>query len=179
MKQFFLKICLISMGTMPLADAENLVAFGKACLTKEAQLKQAESRLTEVTTIDTDISVTRDTRDALVDYEAEQNQLDAAITQCLDTTPNSAYCHQVRRRQNELAYLIEKSKATTLDNTLKHQDVSDQNAITQEKINQQRQHFMALCRDSDAHYSFIQSPTAYSEVCHSDQAKHTITCSFF
>ncbi|TYL48338.1 hypothetical protein [Marinomonas sp. IMCC 4694] len=176
-------IIVMSLQAIPLVYGDNLVAFGTACLAKEALLKEAENRLNDRTTIDADDSTAKGTRDALVGYETEQNQLNEAITQCLETTPNSAYCHQVRRRQNELAYLIEKSKATTLNsrlaNALDKPDVFAQNDITQEQVKQQHERFIALCRDSDTHYSLIQNSDAYREVCHSEQAKHTITCSFF
>ena len=173
-------IVLIGLTTISLAHSSDLIAFGKACLVKEEHLNQAKDRL-DALSLNTQ-RTQRQSNQILNDvsrYEEEKTELEIAITECAETLPNSAYCHQIRHRYNELNYLIQQARVDSIEENREDNDAFIDFDLTRADFNQQYEAFVAYCRNSDAHYALIQSPAAYAAVCSSEDAKQTITCSLF
>ncbi|NLQ17912.1 hypothetical protein HGG82_09760 [Marinomonas sp. M1K-6] len=182
MRILFIKSTIILVGCafISLAHSNDLIAFGKACLVKEARLNKAKSRL-DILSLREQSSHAQSNQalNYLQHYRAEKATLETAMTDCAETTPNSAYCHQIRHRYNELNYLIQRAKADKVEEDLAGNDSHIDYEITRANFHQRYEAFVAYCRNSDAHYALIQNPTAYAAVCSSEDAKPTITCSLF
>lgn len=173
-------IVLFSFTVIGMAHSNDLITFGKQCLAKEEGLNNAKKRLDGLSLkSDRDHRKNSKSYDYLDRYLAEKAQLESAMNECAETTPNSAYCHQVRQRYNELDYLIQQVKADTVENRFGTNDATIQFEITRNNFNQRYDDFLALCRDSDTHYALIQDARAYAEVCSTPEAKKSITCSLF
>ncbi|MBR7889594.1 hypothetical protein J9B83_11635 [Marinomonas sp. A79] len=160
---------------------ESLIAFGKACLAKEAQLQRTQARITD-RAVSNEFN-RRDTFSSAPDTDLKQNQreketLQATLEECAANTPNSAFCHQARQRNNELTYLIDKAKTASIKEHEEQEDSTNEENIRR-KFDENYARFIAQCRDSDAHYALIQNPTAYQAVCSEEGNKQSITCSFF
>jgi hypothetical protein len=173
-------ILLLACSFISLVHGSNLIAFGKECLVKEDRLGKAQNRL-DALSLQSERTQRQNSQSInyLDRYQAEKEQLETSMTDCAETTPNSAYCHQIRLRYNELIYLIQRVKTESIDNDFGGNDATINYEITRNNFNQRYDDFLALCRDSNVHYELIQSPTAYSEVCSSQKAKESITCSLF
>jgi hypothetical protein len=173
-------IFLIGLTAISLAHGSDLIAFGKACLAKEERLNKAKSRLDILSIKEQSTQAqSNQAQNYLQYYQAEKAKLETAMTDCAETTPNSAYCHQIRHRYNELSYLIQKIKTETIEENIDGDDSHMDYEITRADFHQHYEAFVASCQNSDAHYALIQSPTAYAAVCSSEDAKQTITCSLF
>lgn len=162
------------------AQSSDLIAFGKACLEREARLNDAKNRLDGLSLGAQQAQIQADqSRESIDAYLAEKATLEKAMTECATTTPNSAYCHRVRHRYNVLSQLTEDAKINAIPDDSVWDDRSTDYEITRNNYQQEYEAFVALCRNSDAHYALIQSPTAYAEVCLTNRAKASLTCSLF
>ncbi|RBP85796.1 hypothetical protein EBI01_01775 [Marinomonas rhizomae] len=173
-------IFILGCTFISLVHGNDLIAFGKSCLVKEELLKKAETRLEELS-LRSERTHRKNSQaiNYLERYQTELADLETEMTECINTTPNSAYCHQVRRRYNELTYLIQRVKTEAIDNNFGDNDASINYEITRANFNQHYDDFLALCRDSNTHYSLVRNPTAYAEVCSNPTAKESITCTLF
>lgn len=177
---FALGISLMGGTNVSLAQSSDLIAFGIACLVKEERLKETKNRLDGLSLGEQQTQIQFNLlRESIDVYLVEKTTLETSITECADTTPNSAYCHRIRHRYNVLNQLIEEARANTPpQNPLWDDPIADYE-VTPGQYNQQYQAFVALCRNSDAHYALIQDPAAYTEVCTTSEAKASLTCSLF
>mgnify|MGYP005991577881 CR=1 FL=1 len=166
--------------TSSLTYSNSLVEFGKKCLIKEGRLNKAHNRL-EALSLRAERKQKRSNRslDRLDRYQAEKELLEIDMAECSETTPNSAFCHQVRLRYHEITYLIQSAKTESIENDWGGDDIITDYEITKDNFNRRYDDFLALCRDSNAHYSLIQNPDAYAEVCSSEPAKQSVTCTLF
>lgn len=173
-------VLLLMCSFANLAHGNDLIAFGKECLVKEERLGKAQNRL-DALSLRSERTQRKNSQAThyLDRYQMQKEQLETSMTECAETTPNSAYCHQVRQRYNELTYLIQREKADSIENDFGGNDATINYEITRNNFNQRHDDFLALCRDSDMHYALIQNPAAYAEVCSTQQAKESITCSLF
>ncbi len=163
-----------------LAQSSDLIAFGKACLVKEARLNDAKNRLDVLSLGVQQAQIqANQSKESIDAYLAEKATLDTAMTECAATTPNSAYCHRIRHRYNILSQLIEDAKINAIPEDSTWDDPSTDYEITRNNYQQEYAAFVALCRNSDAHYALIQNPTAYAEVCLTSTAKVSLTCALF
>ncbi|MEO9273803.1 hypothetical protein ABFY09_03005 [Marinomonas sp. 5E14-1] len=170
---------IISCFAMSLAHGNNLIHFGNQCLVQEAQLNKAKLRLDQLAqTKNLNRIKANQAQENLGYYQDKKAHLEMAITECAETTPNSAYCHQTRRQYNELNRLIKEQDNTT-DIALNRDKSNLTYEINQANFHTRQANFLALCRDSDTHYAFIQNSEAYSAVCLKGENKETITCSLF
>ena len=173
-------ILVLGCSFISLVHGNDLIAFGKGCLAKEEHLNKAKNRLdsqslsAERTQIKTNQAI-----NDLKRYKEEKEKLETSMTDCNETTPNSAYCHQVRRQYNDLIYRITRAEADAVEDNFAGSDEYSDFEFTKANFYQQYENFIAFCRDSDTHYALIQNPTAYAEVCSSPEAKESITCSLF
>ncbi|WP_139101454.1 hypothetical protein [Marinomonas spartinae] len=159
------------------AYALDLVAFGRSCLNQEQALN-ADRKAIEATELERLRARQRQNSLPEDDYAQELADLENTLDACLETEPNSGYCHQVRMQYDELRYRAEKAREdnfTELNNTTL---ANNDSLYERELFIQKKERFEDLCRDSDAHYSLLNSPSAYQAVCGSATAKHSITCSF-
>ncbi|RCX00515.1 hypothetical protein [Marinomonas foliarum] len=163
-----------------LTYSSSLVEFGKKCLVKEDRLNKAQNRL-EALSLRAERKQRRSNRsiDRLDRYQAEKELLEIDMAECSETTPNSAFCHQVRLRFHEIAYLIQSAKTDSVGSGWGGNDAITDYEITKDNFNRRYDDFLALCRDSNAHYALIQTPEAYAEVCSSEAAKQSVTCTLF
>ncbi|NVK75443.1 hypothetical protein C0J08_07930 [Marinomonas sp. CT5] len=173
-------IILFSFSVMGTAHSNELINFGKSCLKKEERLNQTRIKL-NLASIRAEQGQIKNNQavDDLKRYKAEKEKLETSMTECNETTPNSAYCHQIRRQYNALNYRITRAEADALDKDIAPDESIIDFEYEKAVFKQEYENFLALCRDSNAHYAFIQSPNAYSAVCSNDAAKNSITCSFF
>lgn len=173
-------VLLLGCSFVSLVHSSDLIAFGKECLAKEERLNKAKNRL-EVLSLQSERTQRKNSQSTnyLDRYQTEKAQLETSMIECAETTPNSAYCHQVRHKYNELTYLIQRVKAEAMDNNFGGYDATINYEITRNNFNQRYDDFLALCRDSNMHYALIQNPTAYTEVCSTPEAKESITCTLF
>ena len=173
-------IVLFSCTAIAIAHGNELINFGKECLVKEERLDEVKSRL-DALSLQTERTQRKNSQaiNYLERYQMEKEELETSMTDCAETTPNSAYCHQIRQRYNELTYLIQRVEVESIENDFGGNDVTINYEITRNNFNQRYDDFIALCRDSNIHYALIQNPTAYAEVCSTPKAKESITCSFF
>lgn len=171
---------LFVSSTISLTYANDLITYGKACLVKENRLNQAKIKLDNLSRRTNDAQIeSNQAWQTIKHYQTAKAQLETSMTECTQTTPNSAYCHQVRLRYNELTYRIENAKADAPEG-LYHPDGSSNDVeITKANFKQRHDTFIALCRDSDTHYALLQDPNAYAAVCSSDAARQSVTCSLF
>ncbi|MFT2096943.1 hypothetical protein ACMUMQ_01185 [Marinomonas sp. 2405UD66-6] len=170
---------IISCFIMNLAHGNDLIHFGNQCLAQEAQLNKAKLRLDQLAqTKNLNRIKANQAQENLDYYQNKKARLETAITECAETTPNSAYCHQTRRQYNELNRLIEEQE-NTADFALNRDESNLTYEINQANFHTKQANFLALCRDSDTHYAFIQNAEAYSAVCLTGENKETITCSLF
>jgi tRNA/tmRNA/rRNA uracil-C5-methylase (TrmA/RlmC/RlmD family) len=170
---------LLTGGTMIVAHGNDLITFGKNCLIQEAQLNKAQLRLDQLAqNKNLNRIKANQAQESLEYYQDKQADLEVSMADCAATTPNSAYCHQIRRQYNELTQLIHNRQNTT--EIFLNPDKSDFALdINQANFNIKHENFLALCRDSDTHYALIQNPEAYSAVCLVGNNKDSITCSLF
>jgi hypothetical protein len=173
-------ILILGCAFISLVHGNDLIAFGKDCLVKEQRLNKAKNRL-EALSLRSERTQRKNSQSLnyLDRYQAELAELEAEVADCAETEPNSTYCHQVRHRYNELTYLIQRVKTEAMNNDFGDNDTTINYEITRNNFNRRYDDFLALCRDSNAHYSLIQNPTAYAEVCSNQSAKESITCSLF
>ncbi|WP_137170052.1 hypothetical protein [Marinomonas sp. FW-1] len=163
-----------------LSHSSDLVEFGKKCLVKEDRLNKAKNRLEALSLrAEQNHRGKNRSQDQLDRYQAEKELLEIDMTECNETTPNSAFCHQVRLRYNEITYLIQSTKTENVGSNWGGNDAIIDYEITKDNFNHQYEEFLALCRDSNAHYTLIQTPEAYAKVCSSEAAKQSVTCTLF
>jgi len=178
----FIKFVIILLGyaVISLAHGSDLIAFGKACLVKEERLNKAKIHLDNLSRRSdlTEIKSNQAWRH-VQGYKEKQDELEISMTECAETEPNSAYCHQIRQRYNELTYLMQKAKETASEERFDGSDSKTDYEITRANFNQRHEAFLAQCRDSDAHYALLQDPNAYVAVCSSDAERQSVTCSLF
>lgn len=164
---------------MSLAQGEDLIAYGHQCLAQEAQLNSAKLRLEQQTQMQSlnRIKVNQ-AQESLGYYQNKKADLETSMNECAETTPNSAYCHHIRRQYSELDRLIT-DQQNALNLTLSDDESPSLQEINQANFHIKQANFLALCRDSDMHYAFIQNVKAYSTVCLDGNNKNTLTCSLF
>ncbi|RNF53059.1 hypothetical protein EBI00_02875 [Marinomonas hwangdonensis] len=177
-----IKYSVLALGCtfINLVHGNDLIAFGKECLLQEERLQTAKNRL-DALSLQSELIQRKNgpSENYLERYQTEQADLEINMTECAETTPNSAYCHQIRRRYNELTYLIQQVKTEGMTDEYNLNDATMNYEITRANFNQRYDDFLTSCRNSDAHYALIQSPIAYKEVCSSPVTKKTVTCSLF
>lgn len=175
-----LGIGLMGVTHANLAQSSDLIAFGKACLERETRLNDAKNRLDVLSFGVQQAQIqANQSKESINAYLAEKATLDTAMTECAATTPNSADCHRVRHRYNVLSQLIEDAKINAIPDDSVWDDPSTDYEITRNNYQQEYEAFVALCRNSDAHYALIQSPTAYAAVCSTSEEKASLTCALF
>jgi|TARA_R110001632_G_scaffold1368_5_gene5601 chromosome segregation ATPase len=177
-----IKFGLILLGFMSvnLANANDLITFGKACLVKEERLNQAKIKLDTLSRrSDQTQTKTNQAWLSLKQYQQEKGELETSMTECAETAPNSAYCHQIRRRYNELTYRINRKEVEASEERFDGDDSKVDYEITRANFNQRHEAFLAQCRDSDDHYALLQNSDAYAAVCSDDEAKQSVTCALF
>lgn len=171
---------LFAFMSVNLANANDLMTFGKACLVKEERLNQAKIKLDALSRrSDQTQTKTNQAWLSLKQYQQERDELEISMTECSQTAPNTAYCHQVRRRYNELTYRINRKEAEASEERFDGDDSKADYEITRANFNQRHEAFLAQCRDSDDHYALLQNPDAYAAVCSDDEAKKSVTCALF
>lgn len=172
-------VLLLAGSYLSMAHSNELITFGKACLEKEETLAKAEARL-EKKSIRSEQSQrkTRTSIGRLQQLKEQKAQLETSMSDC-ESTPNSAYCHQIRHRYNELTYQIHIAEADSVEDGRYGDDPVTEFEFSQQQFNQRYDNFIAQCRDSNAHYAMIQDPEAYAAVCSTVSAKQSITCSLF
>jgi hypothetical protein len=173
-------IFLTGLTTLSLAHSSDLIAFGKECLAKEERLKAAKDEL-DALSLSTHRTQgqTHHARNDVDLYQEEKAELEAIIADCAATDPNSAYCHQIRYQYNEINYLIQRAKEESIKEIEDVDHAYIEYDLVRIDFNEQHEAFIAYCRNSDAHYALLQSPTAYAAVCSNENAKRSITCSLF
>ncbi|MEO9655391.1 hypothetical protein [Marinomonas sp.] len=164
------------------ANAMDLIAFGNACLVKEAQLTATKETLD---------ALTSETRQKRSQSNAQSGQLDSVIVEltdlqdvmdeCQEVDRNSSYCHQIRIRYNRLVDLETdlRLQLTQQDSAIFDDDLAMEKTLNTAKYESQHANFIARCRDSDTHYQLLNDPNAYESVCLKPDAKQSITCSLF
>ncbi|MCB5162236.1 hypothetical protein [Marinomonas algarum] len=178
---------LFATTNMINAHGKDLIAFGQACLLTEKHVQQAQQQLEQerLGTLRYQKDDTKQqTEQQIQTYQQEKEALSEAKKECAANAANSAYCHRVRSRDNEITYMISKLDAVSIGTSVEQtltDNLSNQSDYAHRKkiVDQEYARFIAQCRDSDTHYALLQDPTAYAEVCMKPNAQHTITCSFF
>lgn len=173
-------ILVLGFSFISLVHGNDLIAFGKECLVKEERLNKTKMKL-DIASLRSEQGQVKSnqTVDNLKRYKEEKEKLETSMTDCNETTPNSAYCHQVRRQYNELNYRISRAEADAVKNDFGGNETITDFEYEKAVFQQEYENFIAMCRDSNAHYALIQSIKAYGEVCSDEAAKKSITCSFF
>ncbi|MBJ7539353.1 hypothetical protein [Marinomonas transparens] len=174
-------LLLFSCATVNVVHAVDLIEFGKNCLIEEKSLNAEKNRLDNYQQ-EQDLTTVQQNQIAntLKTYKDEREQLEIAITDCHGSVdPNSASCHKIRNRYNQLIYLEDKVQSDadrlTLDNPNVNSDHEYDKAVYQQKLSR----FVAACQDSNTHYALINSTEAYEEVCLNEKNRQTVTCSLF
>ena len=158
--------------------ANDLITFGSHCLNTEARLNQAQNRIEQSLLKSEQQNIGKGERkEKLAYYFSERDQLSGALAECAKTTPNSSYCHNVRRQHREIIHFIQTESEALRDQI--HDKSDTKYAITQHNFDEKQADFFAQCRDSDTHYAFIQNIEAYSAVCLLGNNKQSVTCSLF
>jgi hypothetical protein len=170
---------LLGCLTISVAYGSNLVAFGEDCLAKETRLNKAKIRLEQLSSNEEIKRIkANQSKDGLEYYQNKLAEIDATLIECAETTPNSAYCHQSRRKYNELTHIIQ-AKLDAVEARSNSIDSNSRYEINKINFSEKHAEFIALCRDSDTHYAIIQDSSAYMVVCQNKENKHTVTCSLF
>lgn len=178
---FIVKYSILSLSccVISLAQGEDLIAYGRQCLAQEAQLNSAKLRLEQQTQMQRlNRTKANQAQESLDYYQNKKARLETSMNECAETTPNSAYCHQIRRQYSELERIIT-DQQSALNLTLSEDELPAIQEINQTNFHIKQANFLALCRNSDMHYAFIQNVKAYSTVCLDGNNKNTLTCSLF
>jgi len=161
--------------------AMDLVTFGKACLKQENYLNRLKQKIDEADFArDTSKGLNNGAKANLRAYNRQLGELESELVECQKINPNSVYCHEVRIHYNRLTELADRAEDRLESNLEKRDDHSPQNLFfRQQRYDNVYDQFVAMCRDSDAHYQLLQDPNAYQQVCATSRNKASITCSLF
>ncbi|MDB4838064.1 hypothetical protein OAH87_06315 [Marinomonas sp.] len=180
MIQFSQKIILIViiLCYINTSYAVDLIQFGQDCLLKEVHLNNIKAQLRE--TEKQESSFQEQSARAIEttqQYQKELIQLEARNNECSNTTPNSVFCHQTRKRYSDIVTLLQQTEAQNPRSSDALNSLSI--FITQASFEKQQADFYAFCRDSDIHYKMINNSAAYQTVCLTGNNKTSVTCSLF